>query len=107
MTRYNSIEEFAQHTDVDTLLDIQQHVNMALEQIREDSLKKGSSGNATANISVALYEDQFLLIEFNYSWDEGKFVDDEEVTLTILSIDEWLDYYNLHKGEFKLVKADE
>ena len=106
MIQYNSIDEFAQDTDVDTLMDIQYHVNYALEQIREDSLRRADEGNATANISIAMEDDSFLLIEFNYSWTGGDFVDEEKVRITILSVDEWLDYYNLHKQEFKMVKAE-
>lgn len=106
MMKFNSVEEFAQYTDIDTLLDIQYHVNRALEHIRQDSLGKGKEGSATASISIALYDEYFLLIEFNYSWENGVFLDDEEVTLTLLSMDEWLDYYNQHKAEFKIVKSD-
>lgn len=104
MVKFNSVEEFAEFTDIETLLDVQYHVNRALEQIREDSLKKGSEGSAVANISIALYDDYFLLIEFNYSWENSVFMDDEEVILTLLSMDEWLDYYNMHRLEFKVVK---
>ena len=106
MVKFNSVEEFAEFSDIETLLDVQYHVNKALEQIRVDSLNKGSEGNATANISIALYEDYFLLIEFNYSWKNNVFMDDEAVTLTLLSMDEWLDYYNMHKQQFKVVKND-
>jgi hypothetical protein len=106
MMKFNSVDEFAQVTDIDTLLDIQYHVNKAIEQIRVDSLNKSTEGSATASISIALYEDYFLLIEFNYSWLNGVFVDDEEVKLTLLNMDEWLDYYNEHKSEFKVVKND-
>lgn len=107
MMKFRSIDEFAEYTDVETLLDIQYHVNQALEQIREDSLKKSPQGSATANISIALYDDYFLLIEFNYAWDNGLFEDDEDVSVTVLTLDEWLDYYNEYKSQFKLVEAPE
>ena len=89
MIKFNSIDEFAEYTDIETLLDIQHHVNSALAQIREDSMKKSDEGSATANISIALYDDYFLLIEFNYSWGNGVFEDDEDVKLTVLTMDEW------------------
>jgi hypothetical protein len=104
MVKFNSVEEFAEFTDIGTLLDVQYHVNRALEHIREDSLEKGPEGSATANISIALQGEYFLLIEFNFSWKNNVFADDEEVRLTLLSMDEWLDYYNQHKEEFKVVK---
>jgi len=105
MMKFGSIEEFAEYTDVETLLDIQYHVNQALDQIREDSLKKSTQGAATANISIALYDDYFLLIEFNYEWENELFQDDEDVSVTVLTLDEWLDYYNEYKSQFKLVEA--
>jgi hypothetical protein len=105
MMKFNSIDEFAEYTDVDTLLDIQYHVNKALEQIRVDSISKSVAGSATANISIALYDDYFLLIEFNYTWDSGVFEDDEDVKLTVLTLDEWLDYYNEYKSQFKIVES--
>lgn len=107
MVKFNSVEEFAEFTDIETLLDVQYHVNRALEQIRKDSLNKGAEGTATANISIALFEDYFLLIEFNFSWKNEVFQDEEKVTLTLMSLDEWLDYYNLHKNDFKVVKSHE
>jgi hypothetical protein len=103
MMKFNSIEEFAQFTDVDTLVDIQYHLNRALEQIRDDSMKQSREGEAIANISISLYEDYFLLIEFNYSWDNEVFKDDKDVKLTLFTLDEWLDYYNEHKSQFKFV----
>lgn len=104
MIKFNSLDEFAEYTDIETLLDIQHHVNNALAQIREDSLKKSPEGSVTANISIALYDDYFLLIEFNYSWGNGVFEDDEDVKLTVLTMDEWLDYYNEYKSQFKIVE---
>src|SRR6478736_7791542 len=100
MMRFNTVEEFAQITDIDTLLDIKYHVNKAIDQIRSESLIKGDEGSATASISIALQEDKFLLVEFNYSWNAGIFKDDNDIILTLLDIDEWLDYYNMHKSDF-------
>jgi hypothetical protein len=105
MIRFNTVEEFAQYTDVETLLDIQKHVNKALEEIREDSLKHGPEGTAVAKITLALPNDLFLLIEFNYNWENEIFEDEEEAKLTILGIDEWLDFYNENKEEFSLVSV--
>src|SRR5436190_10683226 len=100
MIRFNTVEEFAQYTDIETLLDIQEHVNKALVGIRENSLKRGPEGTAIAKITLALPNDFFLLIEFNYTWENEFFKDEEEAKLTVLGIDEWLDFYNKNKEEF-------
>lgn len=102
MMKFRSMDEFAEYTDMETLLDIQYHINNALEKIRLDSLAKSPSGSASANISIALYENHFLLIEFRYSWENELFIDDDEVSITVLTLDEWLDYYNENKTHFKL-----